>query len=63
MTEPNSSWIHDLLAIYSIGLIVGLLAGFVRWVLSERLGFFEALAPAVVWPIAILKESWKYLKK
>lgn len=63
MTEPNLNWTHDLLVIYFIGLFLGLIVGFVQWALSGKLGFFEALAPAVVWPIALLKESWKYLKK
>jgi hypothetical protein len=49
--------------IYFIGLVIGSIVALLRYGANQKLTFFEALAPAFVWPLALLKESWKYLRK
>lgn len=54
--------IHDLFVIYILGLFIGLIVALFRWGNSKK-SFLELMAPAFIWPLALIKESWKYLKK
>lgn len=57
------SAVLDLLHIYLLGLMIGTIIAIIKFGSNKKLTWFEAWAPAFIWPLALIKESIKYLKK
>lgn len=49
--------------VYAVGLGIGTLVAIIKFGNVKNLTWFEAWTPAVIWPLAVIKEAIKYLRK